>query len=231
VLFGRFDNLQTLREASGDFAWLLGRHYAHQAALTLVGNRYQLHRRQRLALSRAVAAPAIARARRCRQVGVGALNGTFLQIDGLNQLITIEAAMAGGLLLRGHDGALRDLASVHGTYRLVRESMASLEAIGEYLAPSGVQGVEFLIDGAVSNSGRLAARIRCLGEQHGWPWRARLVANPDPILQRATHVVATSDSVILEYATSWFDLASVVIERVVPNAWCVALDVPPPCVD
>ena len=60
MLFGRDDSVQTLRMAAGDFAWLLGRHYAQQAALTLVGNRYQLHRRQRLALSRAVAAPHLA---------------------------------------------------------------------------------------------------------------------------------------------------------------------------
>jgi hypothetical protein len=230
VLFGRDDNVQKLRMAAGDFAWLLGRHYAPRAALTLVGNRYQLHRRQRIALSRAVTAPQAARARRCRQVDAGALSGAVLQVDALNQLITIEAALAGALLLRGHDGALRDLASVHGTYRLVRESMASLEAIGAYLAPCQVQEVEFLIDAAVSNSGRLAARIRCLGERHDWPWRARLVTNPDPILQHTPHVVATSDSVILDDAAQWFDLASAVITRIVPQAWYIDLDVPPPCV-
>jgi hypothetical protein len=231
VLFGRDDNVRTLRMAAGDFAWLLGRHYASQAALTLVGNRYQLHRRQRIALSRAVAAPQTARTRRCRQVDVVALSGAVLQVDALNQLITIEAALAGALLLRGHDGALRDLASVHGTYRLVRESMASLEAIGAYLAPRRMREVEFLIDAAVSNSGRLAARIRCLGRRHNWPWHARLVANPDPILQRSRHVVATSDSVILDEAAQWFDLASAVIARAVPHAWYIDLDVPPPRVD
>jgi hypothetical protein len=231
VLFGRNDNVQTLRMAAGDFAWLLGRHYAHQAALTLVGNRYQLHRRQRIALSRAVAAPRVARQRRCHQVDALALSAAVLQVDALNQLITIEAALAGALLLRGHDGALRDLASVHGTYRLVRESMTSLAAIGAYLASCKVKEVEFLIDAAVSNSGRLAARIRCLGERHGWPWQARLVADPDPILQRTSQVVATSDSVILDAAAHWFDLASAVIERVVPHAWCLDLNVPPPAVD
>jgi hypothetical protein len=231
MLFGRDDSMQTLRMAAGDFAWLLGRHYAQQAALTLVGNRYQLHRRQRLALSRAVAPPRVARMRRCHQVDACALRGVLLQVDALNQLITIEAALAGALLLRGHDGALRDLASVHGTYRLVRESMVSLEAIGTYLALCKVQGVEFLIDAAVSNSGRLASRIRGLGERQSWPWCARLVADPDPILQRTTHVIATSDSVILDYAAHWFDLASAVIARVVPHAWCLDLDVAPPAVD
>src|SRR5438093_712091 len=82
------------RLAAGDLAWLLGRHYAPDAALTLVGNRYQLRQRQRHALRRAVAAPAVARARRARQVGLEALMGASLQVDALNQLITIEVALA-----------------------------------------------------------------------------------------------------------------------------------------
>src|SRR5215510_1037771 len=111
ALFGRPDMQHTLRLAAGDLAWLLGRHYAPTAALTLVGNRYQLHTRHRQALARAVAAPAVARARRQRQVPATTLAGQTVAVDGFNQLITVEVALAGGLLLRGHDGALRDLAS------------------------------------------------------------------------------------------------------------------------
>jgi hypothetical protein len=66
ALFGRPDIQHTLRLAAGDLAWLLGRHYAPTAALTLVGNRYQLHERQRQALARAVAAPAVGHRRHLR---------------------------------------------------------------------------------------------------------------------------------------------------------------------
>jgi hypothetical protein len=231
VLFGRPENLQKLRSAAGDLAWLLGRHYAPEAALTLVGNRYQLRQRQRQALSRAVAAPAVARARRQRRVTPATLNGARLQVDALNQIITIEAALAGGLLLRGHDGALRDLASVHGTYRLMRETSTTLEAIGVWLAPLGVREVEFLIDAVVSNSGRLAGRIRTLAAAHGWPWSARLVPSADPVLQRTADVVATSDSSILDKVARWLDLAAAVVQCIVPDAWYVDLGVPPPVVD
>ena len=75
-LFGTAESQRLLRLAAGDLAWLLGRHYAPEAALTLVGNRYQLRQRQRHALRRAVAAPAVARARRARQVGPEALTGS-----------------------------------------------------------------------------------------------------------------------------------------------------------
>src|SRR5207249_4208669 len=92
VLFGQPDVLHTLRLAAGDLAWLLGRQYAPTAALTLVGNHYQLHARQRQALARAVAAPAVAQARRQRHVPTAALAGMSLYVDGFNQLITIEVA-------------------------------------------------------------------------------------------------------------------------------------------
>jgi hypothetical protein len=231
LLFGRADSLDTLRLAAGDLAWLLARRYAPQAALTLVGNRYQLQQRQRQALARAVAAPAVARARRQRCVSPAALHGARMQIDAFNQIITIEAALAGGLLLRGHDGALRDLASVHGTYRAVRETSTALEAIGAWLAPYAVAEVEFLIDAVVSNAARLASRIRALAAAQQWPWSARLVPSPDPLLQRSTAIVATSDSSILDKAVQWFDLAAAVIQHHVPDAWYVDLAVPPPVVE
>lgn len=122
-LFGSPDRVHTLRQAAGDLAWLLGRQYAPGAALTLVGNHYQLHARQRQALARAVAAPAVARARRQRQVAAAALVGQPVAVDGFNQLITVEVALAGGLLLRGQDGALRDLLSPRST-RLPRMTPA-----------------------------------------------------------------------------------------------------------
>ncbi|GIX48811.1 MAG: hypothetical protein KatS3mg131_3022 [Candidatus Tectimicrobiota bacterium] len=185
LLFGHPEHLRRLRLAAGDLAWLLGRRYAPEAALTLVGNRYQLHLRQRRALSRAVAPPAVARARRQRHVSPAALCGACLHVDALNQLITIEAALSGGLLLRGHDGALRDLASVHGTYRTMAETQRALEAIGTWLAPLQVREVVFYIDAVVSNSGRLAGYIRALAAAQGWPWQATLVPSADPLLQQS----------------------------------------------
>ena len=160
TLFGSPDWVHTLRQAAGDLAWLLGRQYAPGAALTLVGNHYQLHTRQRQALARAVAAPAVARARRQRQVPAAALAGMTLEVDGFNQLITVEVALAGGLLLWGQDGALRDLASVHGTYRTMTDTPRALDALGRSLASLLLQRVRILLDAPVSNAGRLAQQMR-----------------------------------------------------------------------
>ena len=163
ALFGRPDVLHTLLLAAGDLAWLLGGQYAPSAALTLVGNHYQLHARQRQALARAVAAPAVARARRQRQVPAAALAGTALYVDGFNQLITIEVALSGGLVLRGHDGALRDLASVHGTYRTITETPTALQALGTYLVPLHLHAVHVFLDAKVSNAGTAGEPDACPG--------------------------------------------------------------------
>ena len=212
ALFGRPDVLHTLRLAAGDLAWLLGRQYAPSAALTLAGNHYQLHARQRQALARAVAA----------------LADTSLYVDGFNQLITIEVALSGGLVLRGHDGALRDLASVYGTYRAIEETPMALEALGTYLAPLHVHAVHVFLDAKVSNAGRLASRMRTLAATHAWPWQVLLVPSADAVLRQTEAIVATSDSGVLDAAVRWFDLAAAVVAQQVPQAWCVDLDVPPP---
>jgi len=226
TLFGHADQVRRLTLAAGDLAWLLGRRYAPAAALTLVGNRYQLHQRQRRALAHAVAAPEVARQRCQRRLVPAELVGQRLQIDTLNQVITIEVALAGGLLLCGHDGAWRDLASVHGTYRTMQETPQALEAIGTYLVPFQLRQAVFLIDAAVSNSGRLAAQLRALAVAHGWPWEAVLVPSADPLLKGTSDVVATSDSAILDQASRWFDLAAAVVRHIAPDAWRIDLGTP-----
>src|SRR6185437_10906506 len=46
------EQLPSLRAAAADFCWLLDRDYAPNSALELVGNRYSLAARQRMAISR-----------------------------------------------------------------------------------------------------------------------------------------------------------------------------------
>jgi hypothetical protein len=159
-----------------------------------------------------------------------ALAGASLYVDGFNQLITIEVALSGGLVLRGHDGALRDLASVHGTYRTITETPTALQALGAYLTPRHVRAVHILLDAQVSNAGQLASRMRALAATHAWPWHVQLVPSADAALRQTEAIVATSDSGILDAAVRWFDLAAAVIAQHIPQAWCVDLDVPPPLV-
>ena len=122
------------------------------------------------------------------------LAGASVQIDGYNVLTTIEAALAGGVLLLAHDGALRDMASMHGSYRKVEETAPALRLIGLTLAQFNVTDALWLLDRPVSNSGRLKKIIEDLAAEQRWNWRVELVHDPDAELAQSDAVIATADS-------------------------------------
>ena len=102
-LFGE-DSIAVLREAARDLSWLLGRGYAARSALKLVGDRHNLTDRQRLAVSRAACADADKQKRRLTCVSAKEARDQPIVVDGFNLLITIEAALSGGVLIRCGDG-------------------------------------------------------------------------------------------------------------------------------
>jgi hypothetical protein len=147
------------------------------------------------------------------------MKGRALAIDGFNVLVTGESALSGGVVLRGRDGALRDLGAVHGTYRPVEETDAVIAAIAELLGAAAPARVRWFLDRPVSNSGRLAARLRAADPA----WEVELVDAVDPVLARCGDVAATSDSWILDRAPAWCDLPAAVIAARGPAAWLLDL--------
>ena len=135
----------------------------------------------------------------------------------------MEAALSGGFLFRGRDGCLRDLASIHGTYRKVEETLPAIELIGQFLAEGSVSDVLWLLDSPVSNSGRLKTLIRQEAQAHAWPWQVELSLNPDAELIRTGRVVASSDSVVLDSCTRWVNLGAEIIGRRLPGARVIDL--------
>ena len=239
------DKLPALRAALADFSLLLSKGYADKSALKLVGDRFGLTQRQRLAVMRSACSDAQRQSRLSRRVEIGALPGRTLAIDGYNLLITIEAALSGGLIFRGRDGCFRDLASIHGTYRKVDETLPALNLIGAFLAEIGLAGALWLLDSPVSNSGRLKTLITDLAQDHDWPWHVRLSLNPDAELRgpltvpeqvgwasahavsaawaeahptEPSPIVVTTDSVILDACRQWTNLAAEIITRRLPAA-------------
>lgn len=215
--------LPRLRAAVADLAWLLGRGYAEVAALKVVGDRYGLTRRQRAAVSRSTCDDAALARRRAHEAPIEALRGAAVVIDGFNTLIPLERALGGGPLLVGRDGAVRDLAGVHGTWRVVAETDAAAELAGRVLADAGAASARWLLDQPVSNSGRLADRLRALAAAHGWAWTVEVLARPDPEVAASPDVVCTADGWILDRAARWFPLVRVAVERHAPAAWRVDL--------
>ena len=217
------ERLRALRQATDDLTWLLSRGYALPSSLKLVGDRYGLQERQRTAITRAVCSEQAHIQRTQRLLSWESLRDQDIAIDGFNLLITVEAALGQGLILQCRDGCLRDLASMHGSYRAVEETAAALELIGQELAQAAPHSVLWLLDSPVSNSGRLAQRVREMAQERGWNWEVEVVIDPDPLLKISERVVITSDSVILDSAARWVNGARHVIEAQVPEAWQIEI--------
>jgi hypothetical protein len=217
------DVLPRLRTAVDDYCWLLDRGYATYSSLKLVGDHYGLTARQRVAVARSSCTQADSQARHHRMVDPVALHGQAIALDGYNVLTTVEAALGGGVALVGRDGCLRDMASMHGSYRKVAETRPALEHIGVVLDQFGPSECVWYLDRPVSNSGRLRTILLEVAAAAGRPWRVELAPDPDPILAQSDGVVATADSAILDSCVRWVNLARIIVETRVPQAWVVQL--------
>ncbi|MBI4578190.1 MAG: DUF434 domain-containing protein [Planctomycetes bacterium] len=213
----------TLRQAVADLSWLLSHGYADKSAVKLVGDRYNLVERQRIAVARCACSDAALARRTEHRVDASAVAHRPLLLDGYNVLTTIEAALAGGIVLAGRDGCYRDMASMHGTFRQVRETLPALALVGEFLAARRVGEAVWLLDRPVSNSGRLKLKLIAVAAERTWPWRVELVGDPDAVLAATPDIVATADSMILDRCARWFNLAREIVIQHVPRAPIVDL--------
>ena len=215
--------ISNLRTAIADFSLLLTKGYAQKSALKLVGDRFSLTERQRLAVMRSACSDEQLVSRNQRCIPLENLEGKSVAIDGYNVLITIEAAMSGGVIFKGRDGCFRDLASVHGTYRKVTETIPAVEMIGQFLREAGAGKALWLLDSPVSNSGRLKTLIGELARKNNWNWEIELLLSPDAELKKTDLIVASSDSVVLDACKSWVNLAAEIITQKLPSTTVVDL--------
>ena len=215
--------LGSVRQGVADLSWLEGRGYPSKAALKLVGDRYALRDRQRKALQRCAAGDDKCRRRAERAVPIAKLAEERVVVDGYNVILTLEAALSGGLLLLARDGVLRDLASLSSHYRKLDVTRPAVELLVEALDGSGVAEVECLLDRPISNSARLMKLIDTVAGGARASWQVRLTARTDEELKLSPRIVASADSAILDACDCWVNLARHVVETRIPEAWIVDL--------
>ncbi|MCP4443177.1 MAG: DUF434 domain-containing protein [Aureispira sp.] len=207
-----------LKEAAQDLSFLLGRGYADKSSLMLVGNRYQLNTRQQKALMRISCPSDRIGLRKGKELKPEAIKDQKIIIDGYNLLITIEVALSGGLLFDTMDNCYRDIASLHGTYKKVEETIPALELVGEALQKLEVKEVLWYFDAPVSNSGRLKVLLYELAGKYGYSWQIELVNNPDKTIIEHNQISVSCDGWIIDETDQWFNLARYVIEDSIPQA-------------
>ena len=187
-----------LMAAVSDLSWLRTRGYSDASAVKLVGDRYRLRSRQRTAAKRCACSDSAREDRASRRCAPEMMDARHLLIDGLNVITTIEVALARGVLLLGRDDCLRDMASFHGSYRLVQETERAVEILVDVVDSLRPSEVTVYIDRPVSNSGRLAEIVRTTAAGKGSQIQAKTADRVDELLKASTAVVASADSAILD---------------------------------
>lgn len=204
------ESIAVLKKAQQDILFLIERGYAIKGASTFVGNHYLLSERQRLALVRATAGRDMIALRQRKQLIKDNLTGR-VAIDGLNTIITLEVALSGGFLVRCMDGTIRDLAGLRGTYRLIDETGTAIRIIGDHLSKLNIDEAAFYLDAPVSNTGRLKTLIYELLDGYPYKVDVEIVNNVDVILENSNNVI-TSDAIILNKCSSWYNLLEDILE-------------------
>lgn len=198
--------MKIIAEAVEDLSHLYTRGYAERSAVELVGNRYKLTVRQRQAMMRIACGEQTIKSRKKLEVSYENLKGKHVAIDGYNLLIGLEATLSGSYVFLCRDGCYRDIASVHGTYKTVEETIPALMIVGEELKAAEVASVHWYLDAPVSNSGRLAGLMRQVAADNGFDWEVDLVNNPDRTLMQLTDVVVISaDSWVIDESEAWMN--------------------------
>ncbi len=220
------EQIPTLRIAITELSWLLSHGYKLTSSLKLVGDRYRLTERQRLAVSRSACSDEALVRRKDHCVSLKHLSNEDVIIDGFNLIISIEAALSGAPLFVCRDECIRDLSGVHGSYRSVQETESAISLIGEICEQLYPASVLWLLDRPISNSGRLARRIADIAERHGWPWMVEVVFNPDAQIVSSSSIAITSDSAILDRVETWANLKSYLVQQRLNRSWLIDLRSP-----
>lgn len=204
--------LPALRAAVTELSWLLDRGYSRSAALDLAGDRHQLSRRQRKAVSRCAASSDDVERRNASRLEADELQHATLRVDGYNVLLVVVSAVLGAPLLIGRDGVYRDVTSLSRLKKSPEALDVAVRWTADALGALHPDRVVFHLDRPLSGSGELRGLLKGVGGERELPWEARLEDDPDCVLKESTDAVATGDSAILDACPGWIDLARLVID-------------------
>lgn len=213
-----------LRYAQEELNFLLDRNYPMAPIIKLVGDRYQLSSRQRLALQRSTCKTRSYELRKAKELPIERFKEGTVYIDGFNLIITLEVALSGGIILLGQDGAMRDLAGLRGNYKIIDKTDKALKLLGKVFEELEAREIWFYLDAPISNSGRLKQKILEYGAN--WPLqvKADVISSPDVVLRTLDRVV-TTDAVILDACRGYFNLAAYCIQKYILDANIIDLGI------
>ncbi len=211
--------LKQLQKAVCDLSWLLSRKYPLKSSVNLVGNHYQLTKRERLALAYAATDGKPHKT----SLSPNLMKEKSICIDGFNLLITLESALDGGIILYAMDGCYRDISNVHASYKLGFQTEKAIELTADAIKELKIKDAIWIFDKPVSNSGRVANIVNSIAKKIAIPMSAKTLDQVDTRLKNCNKIVVTCDSVILSSNVEWFNLAEWIIKHHIPNAKIINL--------
>ena len=111
------------------------------------------------------------------------------------------------------DDAIRDLAALRGTYRIIPETGEAVRMILDVLQEASIRKVNILLDEPVSNSGRLKTLIAETAEgNYEFDLDIQICRDVDRVLYLKEYVI-TLGSVILDHCVSWVNLTAECVKR------------------
>lgn len=206
---------ESIQKAAVETRWIMNRGYGPDQTITFVGNHYMLSQRQRMALYRSVMTDAERALHEAKEVKE--LTGP-VYIDGFNIIISLEVALSGSLMLLGDDGVIRDLAGLHGTYRIIDKTESAVRLLKEELMKHpAITEIHVFLDRPVFNSGRLKALIQDVFSDVPRV-TVELVDSPDRCLRGLLNVIS-ADSIVMNESQTWYNAVNSIVERKIPEAW------------
>lgn len=213
TLFGTPNIQLKLKEAIIDMHYFLSRGYGEKATLALVGNRYRLNSRQQQAVRGMSASQTQIENRKQKEIQIQDLEGKKIAVDGFNALILLESILSNAYVFKGQDGFIRDLSSVHGTYKRVKQTSQAIEIIADFYKKEKIKTIHWFFDKPVSYSGRLKKMIEEIALENQYNWKVELVYNPDKVIAESNWIAVTSDAWILDNALANFNLMNYMLSQ------------------
>ncbi|MFC0780055.1 DUF434 domain-containing protein [Flavobacterium sp. HJSW_4] len=224
ALFGTEKMQFKLKEAVTDMHYFLSRGYGEKSTLVLVGNRYRLNARQQQAVRGMSASQEQIDNRKSKEIESQDLEGKEICFDRFNVLILLESILSNAYVFKGQDGFIRDLSSVYGTYKKVKQTSEAIELIGDFFRNEKIKKALWLFDKPVSNSGKLKQMIEEIAFENNFNWEVQLVNNPDKAIAESNYIAVTSDAWILDNAYANFNLMKYILSQMSVKETVICLE-------
>ncbi len=216
------ENIELIKDAMVEVNFLENRGYKVKAATTFVQQHYAFTEEQRLILARCASSDKAIKERKAKAVKKLELKGKTVYIDGFNAIIPMESLVSDSPVFKCMDGAVRDLANLRGSYKIIDKTEPAINLLLKQLDKRKVKKAVIYLDKPISNSGRLKMLILEVAKNYKVEVEVELLNAVDKELYYKENVIS-GDCVVIDYSTSWVPLYGWIIEDYMKdhNVWLV----------